>query len=120
MVQARNREAGRVGQVFLRYDRSCGRYYDVDHQVNGMDACPIRPLAPRAAAADDDLDAVAEAGEEEAAADVDLPAVMASLQAGLPDEVPAAGEDKPAEPAPYAIFSKRVSNHLDSGGMMEV
>jgi hypothetical protein len=44
-VQARNREAGRIGEVYLRYDRTCGRYYDVDNQVDNKDACPIRPLA---------------------------------------------------------------------------
>lgn len=43
-LQARNREAGRVGQVYLRYDRASGRYFDVDNPVDGADACPIRPL----------------------------------------------------------------------------
>ena len=33
-----------MGQVYLKYDRASGRYYDVDNPVNGADACPIRPL----------------------------------------------------------------------------
>ena len=42
-VQVRNRDAGRIGHVYLRYDRSCGRYYDVE-TIEGREICPIEPL----------------------------------------------------------------------------
>jgi hypothetical protein len=42
-MQVRNRDAGRIGHVYLQYDRVCGRYYDVDTESNKK-LCPIRPL----------------------------------------------------------------------------
>lgn len=42
-MQVRNRDAGRIGQVYLRYDRSCGRYYDVE-TIEGREICPLEPL----------------------------------------------------------------------------
>lgn len=44
-MQVRNRDAGRIGSVVLKYDRMNGRYYDVDTQP-GTDINPIRPLWP--------------------------------------------------------------------------
>ena len=42
-MQVRNRNAGRIGTVVLKYDRVSGRYFDVDSQP-GKQICPIRPL----------------------------------------------------------------------------
>lgn len=42
-LQVRNRDAGRIGTVCLKYDRVHGRYFDVDSQP-GEELCPIRPL----------------------------------------------------------------------------
>lgn len=42
-VQVRNRDAGRIGHVYLKYDRSCGRYYDVE-SIEGKEICPVKPL----------------------------------------------------------------------------
>lgn len=43
IMQVRNRDAGRIGTVCLKYDRVSGRYYDVD-TTPGKQICPIRPL----------------------------------------------------------------------------
>lgn len=44
-TQARNREAGCIGQTALRYDRTSGRYYDIDLSGDpNRDICPIKPL----------------------------------------------------------------------------
>jgi hypothetical protein len=42
-TQVRNRDAGRIGKVYLKYDRENGRYFDVDTEM-GKELCPIRPL----------------------------------------------------------------------------
>lgn len=80
-MQVRNRDAGRIGHVYLRYDRSCGRYYDVE-TIQDREICPIEPLFP-SKAPPESLQQHDEKPAEESAWSIDTPVIHSMDHGGM-------------------------------------
>lgn len=118
-----------MGQVYLRYDRASGRYYDVDNPVNGIDQCPIRPLRlPEAEPAWQSMEEAFAAADGDGAdmrsddsdgsidpQDLPLPAEAGAAEGGEGHEP--VGEAA-SEVEETADFQQRLDDEFERGGMV--